>query len=131
MYPKELMSNVYWGFYGGKYDSLIRFINEAITYNKGLDNEWNPREIVLNCKELTVQYSWRDGNEDEEIEDDFNLTADNQSDFSAGELLFKIHNQVVEKLENEDHHFFEGLSLWDGKNYSNSDTPLYFLNQGS
>jgi hypothetical protein len=131
MYPEELMSNIYWGFYGGRYDSYTQFVKEITTYNKDLNNEWNPYETVLNCKEVTVQYSYWDENEEDEIEEDFNLLADNQTNFSAGELLFKIHNQVVEKLENEDHHFFEGLTLWEGENYSNPNAPLYFLNQGS
>jgi hypothetical protein len=131
MYPKELMSEVYWGFYGGKYTFVSKFITEVINYNRKFDKEWNPDEIVLNSKEATIQYYYWDDDTEEEIEDDFNLVADTQSGFTAGELLYKIHNQVVDKLENEDHHFFEGLTLWEGENYSNPNAPLYFLNQGS
>jgi hypothetical protein len=98
-------------------------------YNQELDNTWNPNEVVIECKDITIQYSYWD-DEEEEIEDDFNLSADG-SFFTAGELLFKIHNHVVDKLENNDHHFFEGLTLWDGENHSNPDAPLYFVNQGS
>jgi hypothetical protein len=131
MYPEELMSDVYWGFYGGKYDSIAKFIQEVINYNQDFGKKWNPDETVLASANVTVQYSYWDESEEEETEEDFDLVADNQSCFSAGELLFKIHNYVVEKLEEEDHHFFEGLTLWEGENYSNPDVPLYFLNQGS
>lgn len=62
--------------------------------------------------------------------DEFNLIADEEA-FSAQELLFKIHNHVVNNLNNDDNHFFEGLTLWEGENYSNPGYPLYFLNQGS
>ena len=127
MYPEEIMSNICWGFYGGKYDSREKFIQSVSEYNKDLNKEWFPDETVLNCKNVSVQYSYWDEEEDDEIEEDFELVADNTSGFTAGELLFKIHNQVVDKLEDEDHHFFEGLTLWEG----NPQMPLYFLNQGS
>jgi hypothetical protein len=124
------MSNVYWGFYGGKYTSMSKFIQEVINYNKDFNVEWNPDETVLAVSSVTVQYSYWDEEEDE-TEEDFDLVADNTSGFTAGELLYKTHNKVVDRLENEDHHFFEGLTLWEGENYSNPGTPLYFLNQGS
>ena len=130
MYPQELMSNIYWGFYGGKYDSREKFIQAVSEYNKSLDNEWLPGETVLTCTSISVQYSYLDEAEDE-IEENFELAADNKSGFTAGELLYKIHNRVVDRLEDEDHHFFEGLTLWEDENYNNPKIPLYFLNQGS
>ncbi len=130
MNPVQIMSNVYWGFYGGKYKTKNEFITEVIKYNKNLNNPWNPDEIILNLKVVTIQYSYWDDNEEEEIEDNFDLYAE-ASTFTSGELLFEIHNHVVERLEDDDHHFFEGLTLWDGENYGNPNVPLYFLNQGS
>jgi hypothetical protein len=129
-YPKQIMSNIYWGFYGGKYDTKKEFISEVIKYNNEFNNDWNPNEIILNLKIVTIQFSYWDDGEEDEIEESFDVCADNDF-FTSGDLLYKIHNQVVEKLEDEDHHFFEGLTLWDGENYSNPQTPLYFLNQGS
>jgi hypothetical protein len=131
MYPEEIMTDVNWGFYGDRYNSLPEFVKAVIEYNQELCKEWIPDEIVLACTDVTIQYScWNDG-EDEETVEDFNLVADNPSGFTAAELLYKIHNVAVYNLEDEDHHFFEGLTLWDGENYSNPDAPLYFLNQGS
>jgi len=131
MYPEQLMTDVYWGFYGGKYDSCDVFIREVIEYNKNFDKKWIPEEIVFAGTNVSIQYSYWDDENEEEEEDDFDLVADNKTCFSAGELLYKIHNQVVEKLEDDDHHFFEGLTLWEGENYNNPNSPLYFLNQGS
>jgi hypothetical protein len=131
MYPKILMTDVSWGFYGGKYESQAKFIREVISYNKDLENEWSPDETVLANTNVTIQYFYWDDKEDDDVEEDFNLVADTKIGFTAGELLYKIHNQVVDKLEDADHHFFEGLTLWEGENYSKPNAPLYFLNQGS
>ena len=133
MYPKQLMSEVYWGFYGGRYNSREEFIQEVTEYNKELNKEWNPNETVLNCPNVTIQYSYwnNDKNNIEEI--DFDLGADNPSGFTAGELLYKIHNQVVNILEDDDFRFFEGLTLWkrkrSRKNTIHAGMPLYFINQ--
>ena len=131
MYPQELMSNIYWGFYGGKYESREKFIQSVNEYNKGFNNAWFPDETVLACTSVSIQYSYWNEQDEDEIEEDFELFADNKSGFTAGDLLYKIHNKVVDRLEDEDHHFFEGLTLWEGENYNNPDVPLYFLNQGS
>ncbi len=130
MHPKEIMPDVRWGFYGGIYKTFETFITEVKKYNEDFENDWNPNEIVFDAKVLTIQFAYWDEDDDDEVEEDFDLHADGDS-FTAGELLFKIHNHVVEKLEDDDHHFFEGLTLWEGENYSNPQAPLYFLNQGS
>jgi hypothetical protein len=83
---------------------------------------------------VVIQYShWGiDDDGDEEIfEPNFILVADNGEYFSSLELLYKIHNEVCEKLNNEDHKFLEGIELWEGENPNHPDIPLYFLQQGS
>ena len=130
MYQKELMSEVYWGFYTSKYNSFEKFIQEVIEYNKELGRNWVPNEIVLNCLEVTIQYSHTDTDEVNVNETNFDLVADNETGFTAGELLFKIHNQVVDKLKDENHQFFEGLVLLETDNGMNPDKPHYFIKQG-
>ena len=129
MYSKELMSNIYWGFYGGKYNSREVFIQEVVEYNTDLGKVWNPDEIVLDCQNVTIQYSYWNNDKNNAEEKDFDLVSDNPTGFTSGELLFKIHNEVVDQLEKEDYRFFEGLTLWKRKNNDDSDTPLYFINQ--
>ena len=129
MYPKQLMLETYWGFYGGKYASREEFIREAIDYNKDLGKQWNPNETVLGCQNVTIQYSCWNNKENIVQEQDFDLTADNPSGFTSGELLFKIHNEVVDLLEKDDYRFFEGLTLWKRKNNNHDSVPLYFINQ--
>lgn len=128
-YPKEIMEEVRWAFYGGQYDTVGEFVKAVQEYHEELDADgWQPEEVALECKEVTVQYSYWDEKEEDETEEDFRLTADGDS-FTAGELLFKIHNRVVGHLEEEDHHFFEGLSLY--KDAAPENTPFYFLELGS
>ncbi|MDR0796010.1 MAG: hypothetical protein LBE79_08185 [Tannerella sp.] len=130
MYPKELMTNVYWGFFGGKYETLESFNRAMSEYNEEFSIKWNPNEIVLKSMFTTILYSYWDYDLEAEIENSFDLDANNQDGFTAGELLFKVHNQIVEKLENEIHHFFEGFVLGNRKNHKNRYRPLYFINQG-
>lgn len=128
-YPQEIMKDVRWAFYGGQYDTIGEFVNAVQEYHEELDADgWQPEEVVLTCKEVTVQYAYWDEDEEDETEEDFRLTADGDG-FTAGELLFKIHNRVVGHLENEDHHFFEGLSLY--KDAAPENRPFYFLGLGS
>lgn len=128
-YPKEIMKDVRWAFYGGQYNTVEEFMKAVQEYHEELDtNGWQPDKVVLECKVVTIQYAYWDEEEEDETEEDFKLTADGNG-FSAGELLFKIHNRVVGHLEEEDRHFFEGLSLH--KDAAPEDSPLYFLELGS
>ncbi|WP_035906810.1 hypothetical protein, partial [Fusobacterium necrophorum] len=98
MYLQEIMANVYWGFYGGKYHTLEAFVSQVKRYNEDFGIDWNPDEIVFEAEALTVQFVHWDKETGEETEEDFDLHADKKA-FTAGELLFKIHNHVVEKLD--------------------------------
>ena len=90
-------------------------------------DSWRPDAIIIPAQRVAVRYRCWQGKE--QIEPMVTLEADDGATFSVGELLFKLHNAVVEKLREIDHHFFEGLTLagWveDGK------VPLYQLRQGS
>ena len=131
MYPKKLMSEVSWGFFGGKYNSFEKFNREVNEYNKECEKEWHPNEIVLNCPKVTIQYAYWGNAEEDVIEAEFDLVSDNESGFTGGELLFKIHNQVVDQLEDEDHNFFEGLTLLKTQHSNDDFVPYYFINQES
>jgi len=66
---------------------------------------------------------------DEQIEPVVEFSSDDGKAFTAGELLFKIHNAVVDQLREINHHFFEGLGLHSHQ--TAGKPPLYVLNQGS
>jgi len=121
------MGRVYWRFRGDPYADLASF-NEAVhRYYVACSFEgWDPDEVVLRCPLIRVMYMcWKRGRQIEPIVE---LSADGES-FTAGELLFKIHNAVVEHLRGMDHVYFEGLSLHTTKNPN--QPPLYGLMQGS
>lgn len=131
-YPEEIMHDVAWSFVGMQYRSQKQFIEAVNDYNEklGTTGRWNPYATAIQCKEVTIQYSYWSDEEDEEVEEDFNLVS-TTSAFTNAELLFRIHNFVVDKLKYEDNHFFEGLTLWEGENPSSFNAPLYFLMQGN
>jgi hypothetical protein len=57
------------------------------------------------------------------------LTAEDGKAFTSGELMFSLHNAVVEQLSKVDHHFFEGLELCDEQD--DGLPSLYELQLGS
>ena len=123
-----MMADIMWGFYGGKYAVQQQFVEALVKYNLEIDKrEINPNEIVEESKEIVIACVYE---EEEEKIDIFRLTADSDAGFTAGELLYKIHNQVVEYLEEIDHHFFEGL-VDSGTYEQYPDIPFYYLNLGS
>ena len=130
MYQKELMTGIYWGFYGGKYNSLEEFISAVDEYNYEFDVKWNPNEIALATSNVTILYSYWDYEMEDEIEVFFDLAADNAVSFTVGELLFKVHNQVVDNLESGPHHLFEGFLLRKRIYNKNINRPFYYINQG-
>ena len=71
-------------------------------------------------KDVIILCAYEDGEEDKC--DELHLTADSSEGFTAGELLYKIHNQTVAYLEKLDYHFFEGL-VDNGVHEQHSDIP--------
>ena len=68
-YPQEIMTDVRWAFYGGQYDTIEEFMKAVQEYHEELDADgWQPKEVVLACKEVTVQYAYWD--EEDETEED-------------------------------------------------------------
>ncbi|WP_294477626.1 hypothetical protein [uncultured Bacteroides sp.] len=68
-YPEDIMKGVRWAFYGGQYDTIGEFVKAVQEYHKRLDADgWQPDEVVLECKVVTVQYAYWDEEEDDETE---------------------------------------------------------------
>jgi hypothetical protein len=92
-YPRELLGDVLWSFTAPTFRSQARFEEAVRKYNREIDVElnWQPDEIVLPCPRVRVRpVFWDDYNPEEEERFIAELTADNPSGFSAGELLFKV-----------------------------------------
>lgn len=150
----ELLEGISWSFSQEKYEDFQSFLKEINERNVEImedDNVWNADEIVLQNAKIDIQYmAWLESPKDilanEELceDDDFwedednsddgffqaellmHLIADNGAFFTAGELLYKIHNQMANK-ELGDHVFFEGLQPYE----SDDDVPSFYLLCGS
>lgn len=133
-YPKQILTGILWNFDNHKFQSQVLFEEELVKYNEEITDDTFTKDLsenVLHSPEVIIQYSYWDDVEGDIIEPDFLLEADNGSYFTIGELLYKVHNEVCEKLKEEDHKFFEGFDLWEGETPNRINTPLYFLQQGS
>jgi hypothetical protein len=127
--PNTVMGDVLWRFDGSRFDDQSHFSYAVRQYQVDVANEdnWSPDKIALSVAKVRVKYrTWEAG---EEIDTMVELSSENGRDFTALELLFKIHNAVVDPLREVEHHFFEGLTL-DSKP-STKAPPRYVLNQGS
>lgn len=102
---KHLLKGIAWSFIGQKYTEQQDFLKIASD-----DGTELPDGIVFNNSEIGILLEYTD-EDDKEHKMEFVLKADNGKSFKAPELLFKIHNEVVEKLDDNDFHFFQGLTL--------------------
>lgn len=127
--PLRAMRDVCWSFVGSPFASREEFDARVREYQILIreKDSWRPDAVVLSVPRVAVRYECWQG--DKQIEPVVLLEADDGRAFTAGELLFKVHNAVVEQLREIDHHFFEGLVLagWD----ESGRVPRYQLRQGS
>lgn len=128
--PKNLMKDVYWAFSRGVFESAAEF-NEAVRQyqiNIKQKDDWKPNEEVFSQPSMQIYYEYWSADGEDEIEEVFELEAENGTSFPAGELLFKINNTVAENASRGDHIFFEGLTLSGEKH---RDKPFYRMRLGS
>lgn len=122
-YPSELLRDVLWVFRGKPFADRAAF-DGAVAAAQSADGAWRPDEVVLRAGRVRVREDWY-------LSKGFTaeLDADDGRSFTAGELLFKVHNCFVFKLRRLDHKYFEGLTL--DKDQEPAGPPLYELNLGS
>jgi hypothetical protein len=127
--PKLVLRGIQWSFIGEPFTDRTGFNHKVRHYQIDITGEdtWRPNEVVLPCALVRVVYMCWAG--DEQIEPVVELASDDGESFTAGELLFKLHNAVVGQLREINHHFLEGLELHS--NQAADKPPLYVLHQGS
>lgn len=148
-----LLNHVVWTFNDIEYKSIDDFNAKVNQYQNLILKEkagWKPDEIIIARPLVDISYTvWIDRDslaenetlletddffEDEEnIEDglfqaevDARFSADNGKNFTALELLYKLHQQMTTK-ELGDHVFFEGLE----EDENSTSIPRFYLNCGS
>jgi hypothetical protein len=126
-YPRELMQDVAWSFTGPTFSSQAEFEYAVRQYQAEIFGEqtWQAEEVVLQSPRVRVENEYEEEPEEAVAE----LIADNPGGFTAGELLFKVHNAFVGQLRDGDHHFFEGFSL--AEEQVANRPPLYEIDLGS
>ena len=114
---------------------MAAFADELHAYNEEITGEYIldvwADELKLIGSRILVQYEYWDDELEGSREEKVLLQADNGSYFTVPELIYKIHNQVCDKLVNDDNVFFEGLQLFERDDVNHPRTPYYFILQGS
>jgi hypothetical protein len=111
-----LMSEIVWQFDGKAFNDINEF--ETCVRSRqidvfGHDDDWLPELVLIKQNRIHVLFiSEVDGTDVEMVVE---LVSDTASGFSMLELLFKIHNSVVDVLKNNAHNYFEGLRLGESK----------------
>ena len=127
-YPLELLFGISWTFRGSEFQNQAVF-DAAVTefQDPKFRDVWRPKEVVLLAAHIRVSpdVAWYLTDEHPTIE----FGADNGHSFTAGELLYKVHNAFVANLRQMDHQYFEGFTL--DENQEPSKPPLYNLDLGS
>ena len=151
------LDKVYWSFSKKKYATMTDFDKDISAYNNKLaeslerENYWHPEEILINEKEIQIEYmAWVDGpkqllenerlspvdedafeDEDDEYQVEIisKLEADNGKYFTALEFMFKAHNQQANK-ELGDHVFFEGIDD-EGQLDEKNNIKTWYIGLGS
>ena len=127
-YPPELLWGVSWTFRGEPFADRAAFVAAVAEYQDPDGGEvWRPDEVVLRTDRvrITPDVHWYLTEEHPTAE----FAADNGESFTAGELLFKVHNRFVAELRRMDHKYFEGLTL--DERQESGGPPLYGLDLGS
>jgi hypothetical protein len=128
--PRDVMGSTLWSFIGTTFDDPATFSEEVRQYHIDVTGKdtWAPDLVVLPVPHVQLAYEYWDDNDDQ-IEDVLDLKSSNGRDFTALDLLFQLHNAVVEEIRDGDHHFFEGLTL--DTEVPTGEIPQYLLNLGS
>lgn len=128
--PPKVMAKTIWTHSGARFTDAALF-SEAVRQDQiqilGKDN-WRPDEEVIPVPRVTMHFfHWSE--DDEELESIVDIVGANGKAILALELLFQVHNAVVELVGNDDHHFFEGLHLMEPP--QDASQPHYMLHLGS
>ena len=128
----DLLEDIFWNLAGETYDDIATFAKELKAYNADVNSNTNLNvdRIFNTATKIKVQCMFwgedEDGEEDE-FEEDLIVETDNKNGFTVADFLFQIHNQVCERMLEQDATFFEGLTVIS----QTSDMPYFDMDLGS
>jgi hypothetical protein len=126
--PPVVLGRVQWAFVGTPFRTQNAFSKAVRTFQVeqgSSTDEWEPGLAAVQAPRLVVEYmapdvsSW--------TMQQVHLTASNEQFFSNGELLFQLHNAIVEQVRDGDLVYLQGLELVAAQ--GPADAPLYRLRQ--
>ena len=120
---RAALQDVAWSFVGEPFADRAAFEAE-LKQAQSSPATFEPGEIAILSPSIRVAYMCWEG--DEQLHPVVSLTAQNGLAFTTGDLMFQLHDAVVELLREIDHHFFEGLAFVEA-----GPPPLYRMRQGS
>ena len=127
--PHDILQDLPWSFHDQQRYADPRAFDAAVRRHvDAIGGTWHPTDRAIAATSVRVRYegvTHPDADEYEEME--VTLASDDPRGFTNLELLFKLHNAVVDHLSAVDHCYFEGLVLED----TVDGTPLYEMTQGS
>jgi hypothetical protein len=122
------MEKTVWAFDATAYASRADFEAAVIAYHAKTvsthEGRFDPKALAIPAARISVTYeAVRGGDYDDSLST--TLSADDAAGFQQGELLFKLHQALLDE-DLGDHKFFEGLSRT-----GEGEPPSYLLHQGS
>ncbi len=135
--PNKLLDDVLWDFRSKEvYASQEKFNAAVWQHYRDIHkfaeeihvDDWKPDRFALGCSGIIVRYFADPIGASEGAFHTITLKSSDERGFSAGELLFGLHNAAVVHLGESGHHIFEGLTL-AGTN--SLDMPVYQMIGGS
>jgi hypothetical protein len=136
-FPDYLLCDTLWDFKGqDTYSSqaafevaVLRHHQEAGEWAPDIrpEEHWQPAAVILESPRVIVRYFY-DSIGEEQIWQEVELVSDNGESFTAGELLYKLHNAAIRHMSCSGHHWFEGFEL---ETATESRVPVYSLRLGS
>src|SRR5262249_24287498 len=136
-FPRLLVEETLWDFAGqpvfysrAEFEAAIyRHLREIEEYAPEIraEEHWRPKDIILNSSCVLVRYCY-DAPGGELAWDNVQLSSDNGSSFSAGELLYKLHNAIIGNVRDSGHRYFEGLGF---EEIVAGNVPVYCMILGS
>lgn len=130
--PREILRDLPWSFKEDPLPDLASFIESLRDYGDDIDVPLDEAGLqrLLPTSAVDVKYAygvrapsgeWHDAEEIVRIRSDHVL--------SCAELLYQIHTRVHDRLQHQDHCFFEGLSLLTES--TETGVPTYEMNLGN
>lgn len=135
--PEFILCDTLWDFADqGPYPSQTAFAAAVLNHHRRAheyapeirpEESWRPSSLAIRSPRIKVEF-FCDGPEGGVSWHEIELGSEDGASFTAGELLFKLHNGIIERVRGNGHRYFEGLEL---RGVTESGVPVYDLRLGS